>query len=170
MGGMANRDGPMNLGSKIIHSADVILKAIIALSMFAMLAVICLQVFFRFGLNNSLAWPEELARFTMIWSSLLAAVYVQLDRGHLSLDFFVLRLPDKVRLALRILMNVLIIVFMVVTVYGGIQEAHMLMDLKTGALRISRAVPYLAIPISSILFVLATLVLIAKDVNELVKK
>jgi TRAP-type C4-dicarboxylate transport system permease small subunit len=46
----------------------------------------------------------------------------------------------------------------------------MLMDLKTGALRISRAIPYLAIPISSILFVLATFVLIAKDINEFVKK
>ncbi len=106
----------------------------------------------------------------MIWSALLAAVYVQLDRGHLSLDFFVTRLPEKVGVALRILMNLLIIAFMIVTVYGGIQEAHMLMDLKTGALRISRAVPYLAIPVSSVLFVLATLVLIAKDVNELVRK
>ena len=160
----------MNLGSKIIHGADVILRAIIALSMFAMLAVICLQVFFRFGLNNSLAWPEELARFAMIWSALLAAVYVQLERGHLSLDFFVTKFPDKVRVSLRILMNVLIIVFMIVIVYGGIQEAHTLMDLKTGALRISRAVPYLAIPVSSVLFVVATLVLIVKDVSELVKK
>jgi TRAP-type C4-dicarboxylate transport system permease small subunit len=160
----------MKLGRKIIDGADVIIKTIIALSMFTMLAVICLQVFFRFGLNNSLAWPEELARFTMIWSSLLAAVYVQLDRGHLSLDFFVTKFPNKVRAALRILMNLLIIAFMIVTVYGGIQEAHMLMDLKTGALRISRAIPYLAIPISSILFVLATFVLIAKDINEFVKK
>ena len=155
---MTDWKGLMELGRKIIHGADVILKAIIALSMFTMLAVICLQVFFRFGLNDSLAWPEELARFTMIWSALLAAVYVQMDRGHLSLDFFVAKFPDKVRAALRILMNVLIIVFMIVTVYGGIQEAHTLMDLKTGALRISRAIPYLAIPVSSVLFVLATLV------------
>jgi TRAP-type C4-dicarboxylate transport system permease small subunit len=160
----------MSFGSKIIHFADVIFKAIIGLSMFAMLAVICLQVFFRFGLNNSLAWPEELARFTMIWSSLLAAVYVQLDRGHLSLDFFVNKFPVKVRVALRILMNALIIVFMIVIVYGGIQESLSLMDLKTGALRISRAVPYLAIPVSSVLFILATLVLIMKDFSKLSKK
>ena len=160
----------MNLGRKIILGADLVIKAFIALSMFTMLAVICLQVFFRFGLNNSLPWPEELARFTMIWSSLLAAVYVQLERGHLSLDFFVNRLPEKVRAVLRILMNLLIIAFMIVTVYGGIQEAHTLMDLKTGALRISRAIPYLAIPISSALFVLATLTLIVKDISKMVKK
>ena len=82
--------------------------------MLAMLVVICLQVFFRFVLNHSLHWPEELARFAMIWASLLAAVYVQLDRGHLSLDFFVRKLPKKAAIVVRILMNVLIIVFMVV--------------------------------------------------------
>ena len=71
---------------------------------------------------------------------------------------------------LRVIMNILILVFMAYVVYGGFLEAHTLMGLKTGALRISRAVPYLAIPVSSVLFILATLVLIVKDIEEIVKK
>jgi len=32
-----------------------------------MVIVILLQVFFRYVLNNALPWPDELARFLMLW-------------------------------------------------------------------------------------------------------
>lgn len=158
------------LARKLIDGMSWFIKAVIVFSMFAMLAAICLQVFFRFVVNQPLDWPEELARFTMIWSAMLAAVYVQHERGHLSLDFFTARLPRKVSLSIRILMNALIIIFMAAVVISGIQEVYTLWDLKTGALRISRSIPYLAIPVSSALFILATLVLIFKDILELKEK
>lgn len=153
-------------GSKLVRVSDCCMKMVIATSMGAMLLVICLQVFFRFVLNNSLAWPEELARFAMIWSSLLAAVYVQLERGHLSLDFFVSKLPRNAALILRILTNILLIAFMAAIVIGGIQESYTLMGLKTGALRISRGIPYMALPVSAALLGIATVVLIIKDIVE----
>lgn len=166
---MSQRE-PFLLGMKLIKAVDWFIKTVIIGSMVAMLVAICLQVFFRFVLNHSLDWPEELARFTMIWSSLLAAVYVQLERGHLSLDFFVGKLPRKAVLVVRILMNVLLIVFMAMVVASGIQEAYTLWDLKTGALRISRSIPYLAVPVSSALFIVATLILIFKDIMEFKRK
>jgi TRAP-type C4-dicarboxylate transport system permease small subunit len=161
---------PFLPGMKLINAVDWLIKTVIIGSMAAMLFAICLQVFFRFVLNHSLDWPEELARFTMIWSSMLAAVYVQLDRGHLSLDFFVGKLPRKAVLAMRILMNALLIFFMATVVASGIQEVYTLWDLKTGALRISRSIPYLAVPLSSALFIVATMILIFKDVMELKSK
>lgn len=162
-----SQEDSLLLAGKLIRGVSWLIKAVIVGCMFAMLAAICLQVFFRFVMNQPLDWPEELARFAMIWSAMLAAVYVQQERGHLSLDFFTARLPQKASLLLRILMNVLIIIFMAAVVTSGIQEAYTLWDLKTGALRISRSIPYLAIPVSSALFILATLVLIYKDILEL---
>ena len=162
--------GFLEASRKVVDGIDLIIKAVIVISIAVMLGVICLQVFFRFVLNSPLAWPEELARFAMIWSSLLAAVYVQLERGHLSLDFFVKHFPPKVSICIRILMNIIIIIFMVVVVFGGIQEAYTLMGLKTGALRVSRAVPYLAIPVTCGLFALVTMFLVFKDIAEIVRK
>lgn len=162
---MSQRE-PFLSGMKLINAVDWLIKTVIIGSMAAMLIAICLQVFFRFVLNHSLNWPEELARFSMIWSSMLAAVYVQLDRGHLSLDYFVGKLPRKAVLAMRILMNGLLIFFMAMVVASGIQEAYTLWELKTGALRISRSIPYLAMPVSCALFIVATMILIFRDIME----
>ena len=38
-----------------------------------MVVVILLQVFFRYVLNNALAWPDEAARFLMLWMTCLIA-------------------------------------------------------------------------------------------------
>jgi TRAP-type transport system small permease protein len=153
-------------GRKVIRMTDKALKLIIVASMTTMLVVICLQVFFRFVLNNSLAWPEELSRFTMVWASLLAAVYVQLERGHLSLEYFVNKFPRKAALGIRMVIEALVIVFMLAVVIGGIQESFTLMALKTGALRISRSIPYLAVPVSSAFIAIVTGVLVVKDYVE----
>ncbi len=37
------------------------------IAIFLMVIVILLQVFFRYVLNNALPWPDELARFLMLW-------------------------------------------------------------------------------------------------------
>ena len=163
-------EGPVQLVLRLTRLSDILIKTIIIASMFAILVVTCLQVFMRFIMDNPLSWPEELARYAMIWASLLAAVYVQLDRGHLGIDFFVLKLPKKAALVVRILMNALIIIFMIAAITSGIHEAYTLMGMKTGALQISRGIPYLAVPVSSALFVIVTLVLIFRDLLEFKQK
>ena len=32
-----------------------------------MVIIILIQVFFRYGLNSALPWPDEAARFLMLW-------------------------------------------------------------------------------------------------------
>lgn len=154
----------------IVRGIDLIMKSVIAVSMAVMLGVICLQVFFRYGLGSSLSWPEEMARFAMIWSSLLAATYVHLERGHLSLEFFVRFMPFKVKILLQILMNLIIIIFLIVVVHYGLQGAQSLKSLNTGALGISRAIPYMAMPFGCGMLAVASLSLILQDIIELIRK
>ena len=50
--------------------SDGINKAVelVTVILFVILIVACvMQVFFRFVLNNSLSWTEEVARFSFIW-------------------------------------------------------------------------------------------------------
>ena len=53
-----------------------------------MVAVILLQVFFRYVLNNALAWPDEAARFCMLWMTGLMAPSAYRWGGFVSIDMF----------------------------------------------------------------------------------
>lgn len=64
------------------------------------------------------------------------------------------------------MLHLFVIGFLGVMVVGGWQEAMSLMSLKTGALRISRAIPYFIIPTSGVLFLLVTFRLILEDFGK----
>lgn len=152
---------------KIIRLFDRLIFALIVSATAGMLIVICLQVFFRFILNNALSWPEEASRFLMLWALFLAAGYALKDDEHVGLTFFIGRLSARYRSGLRMIMHLVVVGFLVVMVYGGWLEMVGLFPLKTGALRISRAVPYSIIPISGILFIIISIRLFIEDSKQL---
>jgi len=156
--------------NKIITLFDRLIRWVIITATAGMMSVICLQIFCRFILNNALSWPEEAARFLMVWSLFLAAGYALRSREHVGLNFFVDRLPAGLAAGLNILLHLFIIGFLGVMVVGGWQEAMGLMSLKTGALRISRAIPYFIIPTSGVLFMLVSIRLIIEDFEKLRSK
>lgn len=79
----------------IIAIIDRLIRWIIISATAGMMGIICMQVFCRFILNNALSWPEEAARFLMVWSLFLAAAYALRSREHVGLNYFVDRLPKK---------------------------------------------------------------------------
>jgi TRAP-type C4-dicarboxylate transport system permease small subunit len=152
--------------NKMIALVDRLIRWIIIAATAGMMGFICLQVFCRFFLNNALSWPEEAARFLMVWSLFLAAAYALSSREHVSLNYFVDRLPENIAAGLALIFHLFVIGFLCVMIYGGWQEAIGLISLKTGALRISRAIPYSIIPISGVLFMLVSFRLIVEDFRK----
>jgi TRAP-type C4-dicarboxylate transport system permease small subunit len=78
---------------------DVVLKigrwvAIVAIAL--MVLAILIQVFFRYVLNNALAWPDEAARFMMLWMTGLIAPMAYRRGGFVAIDMVVAALPARV--------------------------------------------------------------------------
>ena len=70
---------------KLQQVSDIINKCVsyIGMVIFIVLIVACVaQVFFRFILNNSLSWSEELARYCFIWMHMLGASLLIEGSGH----------------------------------------------------------------------------------------
>ncbi len=87
--------------------------------MAALVVVAILQVFFRYVLNDSLSWSEELMRYLMIWEAYLVAG-VAYSRGEmLGMRFVVDACPPPVRRALEMIGRVLIAVFLIFTAWYG---------------------------------------------------
>lgn len=138
-------------------------ELVIVLFTAAMLFFVCLQIFFRFFLNNALSWPEEAVVFLMVWFSLLAAVYVQQERSHIKLIFIYDKCSTRGKALIDIFNNCLLLVFFGVVVYQGILECISMIPLETSALRISRAIPYLSIPVTGTMFILVGIAQIIQD-------
>jgi TRAP-type transport system small permease protein len=64
---------------------------IIAIAM--MVIAILLQVFFRYVLNDALSWPDEAARFMMLWLTGLVAPAAYRRGGFVAIDMVVAMLP-----------------------------------------------------------------------------
>ena len=60
--------------------------SVIALAL--MVVIMLLQVFFRYALNNALPWPDEAARFCMLWMTGLMAPLALRHGGFVAIDMF----------------------------------------------------------------------------------
>lgn len=110
---------------------DVVLKigrAIGIVAIALMVLAILIQVFFRYVLNNALPWPDEAARFMMLWLTGLMAPTAYRRGGFVAIDLAVRALPQRLGaivslfllvVALAVLLVALPIGWNEVTGFGG---------------------------------------------------
>lgn len=79
-----------------------------------MVIVILLQVFFRYVLGNALAWPEEAARFLMLWMTGLMAPTAFRRGGFVSIEMLTRLLPNAASALLSLVLLGLSLTVMVV--------------------------------------------------------
>lgn len=96
--GLARALGWMNAGLLAIG------RALGAICMAAMVVIILAQVFWRYVLQNALPWPEEAARFLMLWATGLMAATAFCRGGFVSIELFVRLLSPRVAAALSLVL------------------------------------------------------------------
>ena len=96
--------GKLNYG--VANLAKNLAGALLAV----MLALILAQVFFRYVLNDSLAWTEELAKFAMVWVACLVAPWAYRAHLNVSIQMFADALPDVLRRITELLITLLVLV------------------------------------------------------------
>lgn len=84
-----------------------------------MVAVILTQVVFRYVLNNALAWPDEAARFLMLWMAGLMAPSAMRWNGFVAIDMLPTSLPRKPALVLTLILLVLSLAVLIVAISHG---------------------------------------------------
>lgn len=75
----------------------------------AMVFMIIAQVGFRYLLNDSLTWTEELSKFAMVWIACLVAPWAYLHHLNVSIDMFHEALPRTMQRIAEIIITVLVL-------------------------------------------------------------
>ena len=87
-----------------------------------MVLAILVQVFFRYVLNNALPWPDEAARFLMLWLTGLMAPMAFRRGGFVAIDMLVEALPRALGRALALVLLVISAAVLAVAIPIGLNE------------------------------------------------
>jgi TRAP-type C4-dicarboxylate transport system permease small subunit len=115
------------------------------------------QVLTRFILPQPSYFTEEVARFLLIWISLIGGAYAYKLHSHLGFDLFVRNLAEQKAVFIYRLCCVLVAIFAIwVLIVGGGNLVWLtwLLGQHSPVLNVPMAFIYLAIPISGGLFLL----------------
>ncbi|MEM0991854.1 MAG: TRAP transporter small permease [Bacteroidota bacterium] len=127
----------------------------ILISIFALLVIDVLwQVFARYVLGQSFSFTEEFARFALIWLAILGAAYLNGQKEHLAMDFWLKKLsPEKRKKRMQVIEIFMLVFALVVMVIGGGNLVYTTLYLGqvSPAMRIPLGYVYAIVPISGIL-------------------
>ena len=124
--------------------------------------LIFVQVIFRYVLQDSLSWSEELAKYMMVWIVFLSSGYVLSKGGHANIDFIINIVPPRWRRLLEQGTSCLLLFFSVLLIRHGLVLMEYGSLQKSSALQIPMSYVYLAIPIGGVLLAFYCVLIIVK--------
>jgi TRAP-type C4-dicarboxylate transport system permease small subunit len=129
-------------------------RLFIGVMMLVMFILVFINVLGRYGIGKSWAAAEEISTFLMIWIAYLGAGLALREGRHAAIDMFQDKLPAGLRRSVRTLLGVVILAFFGVLVWLGIRMSIFGWTQETIATQMPTGIPYLAIPLGSIMFCL----------------
>ena len=132
----------------------------------ALALIVAAQVFFRFALNSSLFWSEELARYLLVWLTFLGASSAYFRGIHPGIDVLTAHLSGPWHRLCRTLVHLVSLTLFIVMIYHGSLFAHFVRAQITPALALPKWIVFSVIPLSGTLFLLHCLVFLCSDLAE----
>ncbi len=132
--------------NKIMEWTVVVLLSIMLLS-------VLWGVLTRYIFADQSSWTDELARFALIWVSILGAAYISGKNAHITIDLISKKISERKRRQLEIVTSFIIALFvLVIFIIGGMRYIYISLKLgqTSAALEIPMGYVYLVLPISGV--------------------
>lgn len=132
---------------------DKLLIRLLQSMLVAIVAVVSWQVFSRYILNTPSSFTEELARFLLIWITLLGTVYAYRQNAHLGLDLVYEKSTPRVKRVIYYCIHTCIGLFaLCAMVLGGSELVHMTYTLgqTSAVMGLDIGLIYIILPVSGL--------------------
>jgi TRAP-type C4-dicarboxylate transport system permease small subunit len=153
----------------VLDAIDLLGQRMTQLLMLAIICVLAAQVFFRFMLNASLTWSEEVAGWCMVWVVFIGAVSLVRHDAAVSIPIFVTMLPRKWRAAAVIVSRVATIVAALFLAWYGARVVAGTFHIVSQTTGVNTRYIKLCVPISAALMALFALLNLAADIRRLAR-
>ena len=154
---------------KVIKLLDARLEEIIVVgTLVLMSAIIGVQVFMRYVMQNSLSWSEELSRYLFVLFVNIGISFCVKTKKHIRVEVFTMWLPQRTQAVIRITADIIFLAFALVIIYYGFITASKIFTLNqtSPALGIPMGFIYVTLPLSYIMVMIRLVQNIAEAVRN----
>ena len=155
---------------RVFDLVEKAIQFIVTSAMYVFIALVAVQVIWRYVLSNPLPWTEQAARYLFIWMLMLEMPILVRRKNNMAFDLLYNRFPEKVQKAIQIMTLILIGAFGVVYFIASIQLCIKAGNKTAIGLGIPIKWVYAAQPVGAGLLVLTSLEQIVEAVANLGKK
>ncbi|SCZ81074.1 TRAP transporter small permease [Acidaminobacter hydrogenoformans] len=93
----------------------------------AMLLIATAQIFFRYVVNYSISWSQDLLTYMLIWSVFIGISLAVKKRRHIKVELAYVFVSQKNQFYLKVLSNVVFIIFCGIFSYFSLKKVYSLM-------------------------------------------
>jgi len=135
----------------------------------ALVALVAVQVFFRYIMGSPLTWPEEVARYVYVWVAFLAVAKLAGERQLYAIDFLISRAGATIRQIVDVLITLATIAFFAIALNSAwsVLAANVRIRMSTG---IPVNFLYASLPVAAVLIILALLPRLFEQMRALTDK
>jgi len=142
---------------RVSHQADRAARLLVALMMAVMSAIVLFGVFNRFIFKIPISWTEEIAKYLLIWISMIGSAIAVRIGGHMGVGMFVSKLRQRPRTVVTWINQLAIVGFIVILIYLGMKVSIKELHTFGYTTRIPMFWPFLAIPVGGLMILIQLL-------------
>lgn len=136
---------------RFFQGLDIVLRRVATAALIGMFALVVVQVVTRYVFGTPPFFTEEVARYFMIWMTLLATACAVHDRSHINIEFLpqvLAAYSPRMHAALNLLLDVMAAFLFVLILIFGADLVIFSLGQRSEGVRIPMALPHLVIPIA----------------------
>ena len=109
----------LNLIDAIVQPLIRICKIAVVSCVLSIALLVSTSIFFRYVLNNSITWSEEIAKYLMVWMVFVGAPVAMVQSRHIVIEMFPNLFRPRIRALIFLIINLLIVLTMAFWTYRG---------------------------------------------------
>lgn len=136
---------------KAFNALDTFFEYFVLTCLVAMVLVVILQIFLREVIGYSLVWSEETSRILMVWIGFLGIAIGFREKAHISIEFFVTRLPASVQFVVDKAVYAAVFAFGLYLLIQGWQFTILTSGATLPSTGLPRSVLYVVMPVAGLM-------------------
>lgn len=155
-----------NILSRLARLNELLCNAarnVAGLLLVAMVVIVILQIVFRYVLNDSLSWTEEVSKTMMAWTAFLVAPWAYRVGANVRIELFVDAFPDAMRRFMALALNLLVLWIVAVFLYESFGFWQRGQAVRSDSLPIQVSWFYTVVPVAFTLLLLVAVEQLIRD-------